>query len=70
MALPVQSQGAEFLSFSPKRLFPLKSAPFSFTMSFWRPLHDGQGFVVLRPADPVQGKPITIVTNWQAGLKP
>jgi dipeptidyl aminopeptidase/acylaminoacyl peptidase len=69
MALPVQSQGAEFSWGAPNRLFPLKSAPFAFANPFWRPLHDGQSFVVLRPAEPVQGKPITILTNWQAGLK-
>jgi hypothetical protein len=69
MALSVQSQGAEFAWRAPKPLFPLKSAPFSLTTSFWRPLRNGQSFVVLRPAEPAQGKPFTIVTNWQAGLK-
>jgi hypothetical protein len=32
-------------------------------------MRDGQRFLVLRPAEPAQGKPITIVTNWQAALK-
>jgi Tol biopolymer transport system component len=65
MALPVQSQGTEFGFGSAKVVFPLKSAAFTFTGRFWWPLRDGQSFMVLRPAEPAQGKPITIVTNWQ-----
>jgi Tol biopolymer transport system component len=65
MGVPVQTQGADFKPGEAKHLFPLKSAAFSFTSTFWWPLHDGQSFLVLRPAEPTQGKPITIVTNWQ-----
>jgi hypothetical protein len=32
-------------------------------------MHDGRRFLVLRPAEPAPGKPITIMTNWQAALK-
>jgi Tol biopolymer transport system component len=66
VAMPVQTQSTEFIPGTPKPLFPLKSAAFAFISTFWWPLHDGQSFLVLRPAEPAQGKPITIVTNWQA----
>jgi Tol biopolymer transport system component len=68
MALPVQTSGAELSFGSAQRLFPLKSPQTSLTVILWRPLRDGS-FVVLRPAEPAQGKPINIVANWQAGLK-
>jgi hypothetical protein len=37
--------------------------------TFWQPMHDGRHFLVLRTAEPAPGKPIMIVTNWQAALK-
>jgi hypothetical protein len=69
MAAEIRSEGGELIAGTPKPLFPLKSAPPSFANPFWKPLRDGQHFLVLRPAVPVQGQPITIVTNWQAELK-
>jgi serine/threonine protein kinase/Tol biopolymer transport system component len=69
MAVEVRSEGAELVAGTPKALFPLKSAPPSFATPFWKPLRDGQHFLVLRPAEPAQSQPITIVTNWQGELK-
>jgi len=69
MAVDIRREGPELIAGTPKSLFPLKSAPPAFTNPFWKPLHDGQHFLVLRPAVPAQSQPITIVTNWQADLK-
>jgi serine/threonine protein kinase/dipeptidyl aminopeptidase/acylaminoacyl peptidase len=69
MAVEIRSEGDELIAGTPKALFPLKSAPPSFANPFWKPLRDGQHFLVLRPAVPAQGRPITIVTNWQAELR-
>jgi len=35
--------------------------------NIWRPIRDGQRFLVLRPAETASGKPITIFVNWRAG---
>jgi serine/threonine protein kinase len=69
MAVEIRSEGDELIAGTPKALFPLKSAPPAFASPFWKPLRDGQHFLVLRPAVPAQGQPITIVTNWQAELR-
>jgi hypothetical protein len=54
---------------SAPRLDRRSEAPVSSLGTFWQPMRDGQRFLVLRPAESAQGKPITIVTNWQAGRK-
>jgi hypothetical protein len=69
MAVEIRDEGDQVVAGTPKALFPLKSASPSFATPFWRPLRDGQHFLVLRPAEPAQGQPITIVTNWQAELR-
>jgi hypothetical protein len=69
MAVDVRDDGAEFTAGAAKKLFALKSAAVFSLGTFWQPMPDGQNFLVLRPAESSAGKPITIVTNWQAGLK-
>ena len=69
MAVEIRSEGTELTAGTSKALFPLKSGQQVFTNPLWKPLRDGQHFLVLRPAVPAQGQPITIVTNWQAELK-
>jgi len=69
MAVEVHGDGAEFTAGTPKALFPLKASPVYSLGKFWQPMRDGQRFLVMRPAEPSQGRPITIVTNWRAGLK-
>jgi Tol biopolymer transport system component len=69
MAVEVHGDGPEFSTGTPNALFPLKAAPAFSLGTFWQPMRNGQRFLVLRPAEPAQGKPITIVTNWQAALK-
>jgi Tol biopolymer transport system component len=69
MAVEVRTQGAEFIAGAPKVLFPLKSTPPYFNTVFWQPMQNGQQFLVLRPSGIAPGTPITVVTNWAAGLK-
>ena len=68
MAVEVNGEGPELSVGTPKALFPLKAAQQTSLGTFWQPMRDGQRFLVLRPAESAQGKPITIVTNWQAAL--
>ena len=67
MAVDVQSKGAELIAGTPKALFPLKSEPPAFSNYYWTPLCDGQHFLVLRPAVPAQGQPITIAHQLASG---
>jgi hypothetical protein len=69
MAVGVHGDGPQFTAGTPRALFPLKAAPVFSLGTFRQPQRDGQRFLVLRPAEPAQGEPNTIVTNWQAGLK-
>jgi eukaryotic-like serine/threonine-protein kinase len=69
MAIEVHGDGPEFAAGTPQALFPLKAAAVYSLGTFWQPMHDGRRFLVLRTAEPAPGKPITIVTNWQAALK-
>jgi poly(3-hydroxybutyrate) depolymerase len=36
----------------------------------WQPTADGQRFLVTAPAGSAAATPITVITNWQAGLRP
>jgi eukaryotic-like serine/threonine-protein kinase len=69
MAANIKSGSAEFGPGEPRVLFPLEATVPSRFAIYWEPFSDGQRFLILRPAEPSQGKPITVVTNWQAGLK-
>jgi len=61
MAVPVQI-GSTITAGSPQMLFEAPSLMYA-------PLADGQKFVMAVPADGSQVPPLTVVTNWQAGLK-
>ena len=69
VAVEVSAQGSEFVAGTPKVLFPLKAAPTTFDTLFWAPTPNSQQFLVLRPVGIAHGIPITIVINWQAGLR-
>jgi hypothetical protein len=64
--------GSAFEKDAPRSLFEatfVTGAPFAFT---YQPLADGKSFLVSVPAggeSAASAPPITIVTNWQAGLK-
>jgi Tol biopolymer transport system component/predicted Ser/Thr protein kinase len=69
MAVDVRDDGGEFSAGTPKKLFALGATPVVSIWPFWQPMPDGKHFLVLRPAESSAGKPITIITNWQAGMK-
>jgi len=50
IAAGVHTDGSEFTAGTPKAVFPLK-APLAFSPNVWRPMRDGQRFLVLRPAE-------------------
>jgi len=68
MAVPVRINGASFEPGAPQQLFSVSGASgFGFAVT-----HDGQRFLMNVPAggeSAVAGPSLTIVTNWQAGLK-
>jgi len=55
---------------TPQPLFPVIPAD-QFGNEVYTPMRDGQRFLVKVSADGEAGavQPITVVTNWQAGLK-
>ena len=66
MAVPVKLNGASFEPGTPQALFIAAGAS-NFVVT-----HDGQRFLMNVPAGgeaAAAGPPLTIVTNWQAGLK-
>jgi serine/threonine protein kinase/Tol biopolymer transport system component len=70
MAVPVKT-GAKFEAGTPKPLFgplrPVAGTPYQF---YYQPTADGQRFLVNEPAEEEGGaQPVTVVLNWQAGLK-
>jgi Tol biopolymer transport system component len=68
MAVPVKINEASFKPGAPQALFSASGASsFGFAVT-----HDGQRFLVNVPAggeSAAAGPPLTIVTNWKAGLK-
>jgi len=68
MAANVRAAGASFESDTPRQLFSLGAAVPSLA-SPWEISTDGQRFLIEQPADEAAGQPLTVVTNWQAGLK-
>jgi len=69
MVEDVKSLPTGFVGGEPRVLFPLQATAWSRWAVYWQPFGDGQRFLILRPAENSQGKPITVVTNWQAELK-
>lgn len=66
MAVPVRINGASFEPGTPQALFPAIGAS-NFVVT-----RDGQRFLMNVPAGgetAAAGPPLTIVTDWQAGLK-
>ena len=65
MAVPVKINGASIQPGTPQALFTAVGAS-AFALT-----RDGQRFLMNVPAggESAAGPPLTIVTNWQAGLK-
>jgi len=69
MAAAIRVTGASFESDKPRELFTVSPVP-SNPYSPYDVTADGQRFLVLQPSTAAQGPaPLTVVTNWQAGLK-
>ncbi len=69
LAAGVRVGGASFQSDTPRELFPISPVPLILRLPYDVTV-DGQRFLVLQPSVSAQGPaPLTVVTNWQAGLK-
>jgi hypothetical protein len=69
MAVPVKT-GAVFEIGSPQPLFEIQPVYPPLTGRFaYQPTADGQRFLVTAPVSGAATPPITVVLNWQAGLK-
>jgi hypothetical protein len=70
MAVPVKADSG-FEYGTPTALFEapeLRQAPFAPAFQY-AVSSDGQRFLVLTSAEPVSARPVTIMTNWRAGVK-
>jgi hypothetical protein len=70
MAVPVKP-GSSFEAGTPQALFgPIVARLGALYQFFYQPTADGQRFMVNEPAGAASGPPpLTVVLNWQAGLK-
>jgi Tol biopolymer transport system component len=68
MAVPVKS-GATFAAGVPKSLFPVRVAAGGVGRHNYAVSNDGQRFLVAGGAGGEKSVPLTVVLNWQAGLK-
>jgi eukaryotic-like serine/threonine-protein kinase len=69
MAAGIRVAGASVQSDTPRELFPISPVPAVLT-SPYDVTADGQRFLVIQRSASEQGPaPLTVVTNWQAGLK-
>ena len=69
MAVPVKS-GATFEAGVPKSLFPTPPPPMGgFTRHTYAVANDGQRFLIALSAGGEKSVPLTVVLNWQTGLK-
>jgi Tol biopolymer transport system component/tRNA A-37 threonylcarbamoyl transferase component Bud32 len=71
MAVDVDTTSAVFHAGVPKPLFAARIAggPPPAPTHRWDLAHDGQRFLITTALDITQSPPITIVTNWESGLK-
>jgi Tol biopolymer transport system component len=69
LAAGVRVAGASFQSDTPRELFPISPVPDNLASPF-DVTADGQRFLVVQQSAGAQvAAPLTVVTNWQAGLK-
>jgi hypothetical protein len=69
MAVPVNTGGAATGSFEVGLVQPLFEIQPGVAPDSWQPAADGQRFLVAVPAGGgAAATPITVITNWQAGL--
>jgi hypothetical protein len=69
MAVPIKTNPS-FEAGAPRELFPTPITGTALYQFFYTPSADGQRFLVNIPAEEAASQPsITVVLNWQAGLK-
>jgi hypothetical protein len=70
MAIPVKA-GVAFEGGTPAALFDtaMRLGPGGATRNLYQPAADGQRFLMNLPPEGAKAPPITVVINWQAGLK-
>jgi eukaryotic-like serine/threonine-protein kinase len=69
MAVPVRAAGPAFEPGVAKVLFPIPGPGSRNVSRVYAPSGDGQRFLIARLLDGTTGVPITVVLNWQAGIK-
>jgi hypothetical protein len=69
MAVPVKTGGVAFEAGTPVALFETVAAPYTPIGWCYDVTRDGQRFLMMEPAAESSAQPITVITNWQAGLK-
>jgi hypothetical protein len=67
MAADIQADAQAFHAGTPKPLFELRPMPSGGTS--YQVADNGRRFLVNTPLQAIQSGPITVVTNWTAGLK-
>lgn len=69
MSVPLKISGDRIEPGEPKPMFPLQGTSANNGGLFWKPIANGERFVVLR-STPVAGRNnrINVTLNWQAGL--
>ena len=69
MAVPVRAAGPAFEPGVAKVLFPIPGNRPGPVSRAYAPSGDGQRFLIARRLDETTAVPITVVLNWQAGIK-
>jgi len=70
MAVEVSTNSANFQAGIPKPLFQAQLVPGFLWRNRYVASADGQRFLMLTPTGDAASVPLTVVLNWQAGLKP
>ena len=69
MAVAVQTRGGHFQAATPQVLFETPAESSSNIVWDYDVTRDGQRFIVAEPVAGGQTRPLTVLLNWQAGLK-
>ena len=69
MAVPVRAAGPAFEPGIATVLFPIPASGPGPLSRLYAPSGNGQRFLIARRLDETSGVPMTVVLNWQAGIK-
>ena len=68
MAVDVKTESSDFQAGIPRPLFEIHRTP-ALRRNHYLVAMNGQRFLVVSPLEEMGSTPITVVTNWMAGLK-